>query len=422
MPSSSPSSGSSGKNKLIALIAVLLTLGAVYAVVAQYREHAAGTSSTTSTASSPEEALNKATDWASKEPGNPDAMRAFGMALLQNQRQADALSAMKRAVELDPDHAASHAGLGDALDANGETNQAALEYLKALNIDHDNAQALLGAGKVSQRNSLGYTRPAFLRATQVAPDNADAWIGLGQEDVKSTEIALRPEAVAAFDKAVALKTTRDDFYGDYEQALVNDDQFDRAEALIRGYLKSHDADPATHFLLGHLLQMYNPTPERLTEAESEIQRTLNIAPANESAQRELGNIQLQLGRATDAVTSLEVATREAPWDLAAFRILSKAYGRAGKFDRAAKAAARASTLTALNSKIFDLTARKKDGFTDPAYHRQLAAAYAATGQVDKATDESAMARNIAKNPKGIADFYKSYQSMIDGAFPKTSVK
>ena len=412
MPAS-PQRATPGKNGIIALIAIVLIAGASYSVFREIRQRGAAPAAATA-----EDALGKATDGAVREPSNPAAMRAFGEALLQNQRQDDALKAMRRSIALDPMQADSHAGLGSVLEAMGQFDQAAQEYLRAIILQRDNVPALLGAGRISLKNGLDYAEPAFRRATAAAPDNADAWIGLGQADVRSQQVTLRAEAITAFDRAIALKTTRTDYRDDYAQALVNDDQFDKAESLLRDSLRTNDGDPAPHFLLGHLLQMSDPTRDRLAEAEVQIRLSLNLAPHNGSAERELGNIQLQEGRIPDAVATLEAHTLDYPSDLAAFRILSKAYGRSGRFDMAAKAAAHAASLVVLNRKVSKLAGERATRFLEPAYHQELIALYTQTGQTREQGNERQILERLQHNGKQIADIYNAYHAIVKEAFPE----
>jgi tetratricopeptide (TPR) repeat protein len=87
----------------------------------------------------------------------------------------EAISAYRRAIALDPEHAAAHVNLGRLLHESGDAAAAEPHYEAALAARPDDAIAAFNLGvALEDQNKLPEARLAYLKATRIDPENADA--------------------------------------------------------------------------------------------------------------------------------------------------------------------------------------------------------------------------------------------------------
>ena len=135
------------------------------------------------------------------EPNHPEVLRLWSVAQTLAGNPAEAIAALRRAIDARPDDALLHNNLGSALRASGDMEGAVV---------------------------------AFRRATELAPTLAAAWYNLGRT-LKS--LALSEEAGTALERAVALAPRHVSariVYGDNLKALG---RIDEAEAAYRKALR-----------------------------------------------------------------------------------------------------------------------------------------------------------------------------------------
>jgi len=339
--------------------------------------------------------------WAGGRPGDAQAQRLWGEALLRDRRPTEARLALGLALALAPDSPAANLALADADAQAGDAPKAALQYLACLRLRPHWLPALLGFGAASLQNGqLPYGISAFTHAAEIAPQSADAWIGLGQAQLK-TGVAFGP-AVEAFQKAARLAPARTDYLDSYADALRRGGRASEAEAMLRRRLQSAPGDALGHYLLGLVLRDSDPTPARVAEAEAQTRESLRLSPHNPLASTQLGAILLDAGRTGEAVALFEDARARTPDDQKLLLVLARAYERQGRPDKAAEASARARAIFADQQHAEVLVDAARKAPLDPALHRQLAVLYARSGKTQQARREADMARLIQTDPQGTA--------------------
>ena len=355
--------------------------------------------------------------WAAARPGDAQAQRLWGEALLRNRRLPEAGAALTLALSLAPHSPAVNLAVAAWEEESGNTPQAALQYLAGLKLRPDWLPALLGFGRASLKNGLTpYALSAFARATQIAPNSPEAWIGLGQAQLK-TGVAF-DHALDAFGQAARLAPSRTDFANDYADALRRSSRAPEAEALLRRRLLAAPGDALAHYLLGLILHDTDPTPTRVAEAEVQARESLRLSPHNPLADTLLGQILRDKGQFPAALSLFQEALTQTPYDEKLLLIVAHAYQQAGQPAQAAQITARAQALFADQQHAAVLADLEHKTPLNIGLHRQLAALYARNGLPAKAQHETDMVRLLQTDPKQALHSLNALDAQIRVAIPQ----
>lgn len=357
--------------------------------------------------------------WAKARPDDASAQRLWGLALLRNRRLSLAELTLRQAVNLAPDDPDAHFALAQALQQEGASSKAGLEYEACLRLRHDWLPALLGLGEVALDKSLiALSVAVFQKATTIAPASADAWIGMGRA-YYSTHIQLG-QAVSAFEQGARLAPTRTDFFPEYFRALRMTFHYAEAEAVIRQRLRAAPDEAQSHFLLALLLRDYQPTPARLAEAEQELRTSLRLTPHAEATEVELAQQLLQRNQAEEAVTLLNDALNQNELNVKAIRLLERAYRQAGNPALAEKFQKDASGQIRLAQQLGDLEDQEHRNPGDAKVHALLGALYAQVGRHAEAEQERQFALYLHARPEAARHVIKTLDAATSVSHPTTA--
>jgi tetratricopeptide (TPR) repeat protein len=149
---------------------------------------------------------------AALERGAPQHMVVFHrgyMCIVENKCE-QAVAYLRQAVELKPDFAEAHFGLGCLFHEYGRWLEAVAAYGEVIKIKPDFADVHYKLGLVHGENGkLPAAAAAFRRSIKIKPDFAEAHFRLGWILEKSGKM---PEAIVAYDRAIELKP---DFFEAY---------------------------------------------------------------------------------------------------------------------------------------------------------------------------------------------------------------
>ena len=354
--------------------------------------------------------------WAAERPGDAQAQRLWGEALLRNRRFSEAETVLSLALSLAPSSPAVNLAFARYWEQSGNAPQAALQYLACLKLRPNWLPALLGFGTASLKNGLNpYALSAFTRATQVAPNSDDAWIGLGQAQLK-TSVAFNL-AVAAFQNAARLSPARTDYFDDYADALRRSSHAPEAEALLRRRLQAAPEDALAHYLLGLILHNTNPNPARVAEAETQTREALRLSPHNPLADTLLGQILQDKGQFKPALALFQNALVGTPYDQKLLLLLVRAYQQSGQTTKAAQISAQAKALFTDQQHAAVLADQAHKTPMNIGLHHQLAVLYARNGQPEKAQHEADMVRLLKTDPKRAAQEMTDLDTKIQAVTP-----
>ena len=354
--------------------------------------------------------------WVADSPGDGEAQRLWGLALIRNRRLPEAGAALERAVTLAPHSPPTLLALADWLDASGYDTRATVAYIDCLKLKPNWLPALLGVGKTSLDTGInGYALNSYQKATEIDPKSVEAWIGLGRAHRKTG--VDHAKAIAAFQTAERLAPERTDYYDDYADALRQAVQWPEAEAILRKRLKAAGDDPLAHYLLGMVLLNNAPTPERQTEAEAETREALRLFPHNPLADLQLAQIVLSKKQIPETIALLNDALQHNPYNRNAMSVLARAYRQAGRTDLAEKVSKQADALYKDQQRLQVLEGQEAKQLMDPHIHEELAQLYGRIGEPKKASYEQSMAQLLHDDPKKAASELETFRAMRNEALP-----
>lgn len=243
-------------------------------------------------------------------PGYADAHVNTGNTLRKMGRFEEALISLDHALALDPgsvDGLYARAGVLAVLDRKLEA-LAACD--RALRLDANLRPALMLRGTLL--GMLGRYQEAVewfdrLIAQGGRPDvfYADAHIGQGNALRESKRL---PEAIAAYDRALALFPTHAGAWYDRGRALR---EMGELQEAVESYTAALESNPR-YLEARNYLSSVLATLGRNDEAEAQARLVLSISPTNESAHNNLGNALQRQGRLREAVASFEAAMSLVP--------------------------------------------------------------------------------------------------------------
>ena len=127
---------------------------------------------------------------------HPDALHLLAIIALHGGQEKQAVELLVRAVEIDPEHAAFHSDLGNALQACGELDHALRAFATAVRLDPGAAHLHFNLGNaLSKQEKLDEAIAAYEQALALQPDFPEAvfnldWVtGLKEVDEKEYDDA-----------------------------------------------------------------------------------------------------------------------------------------------------------------------------------------------------------------------------------------
>ncbi|MBC8116726.1 MAG: tetratricopeptide repeat protein, partial [Candidatus Saccharimonas sp.] len=263
----------------------------------------------------------------------------LGSAYLQLNRADDALLQFQAAMQLKPEEAAAHNGLGEValsqkkFDAAVKHFEAALKLAPAANrIHYSLGMAYRGAGDVKQAQAhLEQRGSVGVRPEDPLVDGLKSLLKGEHIHVVQGQLAFKvgryQDAVAAFTKALEAKPDSVPARINLGASLAQVGEPDKAVEQLQLVLKDHPQELGARFNLATLLR----GQKKHEEAVEELRLVLKTSPVDTEALRSLADSLVQLGRADDALHELFKATALAPDNELTVIDLSNLLMRQGRF-------------------------------------------------------------------------------------------
>ena len=202
--------------------------------------------------------------------------RERGIRLVEAGRPSAAISAFRRAIELDPGEAASHHALGRALLRLDRLAEAAASLSLATTL-RDDAAAYHDLGVALQRQDLRVeATAAYRRAVELAPELAEAHAALGELLILADE---DEEAARCFRRAAAVDPDTVAGRLSLAKACMLETNFSEAETQLRQALACEPQNDELMKYLGDVLARQG----RFDEASEAFDRTLELNPRHVAA-------------------------------------------------------------------------------------------------------------------------------------------
>lgn len=241
-----------------------------------------------------------------RQPDHHDALHFMGVIALQSKQPDLAAALIGKAIEINPEQAAAHASLGNALKDLRRFEEAVASYDMAIAIDPANAEVHFNRGNALKKlKRLDEAIGSYDRAIAARPGHAKAHANRGAvlNELKRTE-----EAIASYDRAIAIRPdhagahfNRGNALKDLSRMVEAVASYDRAIALKPG-------NAETYCNRGNALMGLN----RLEEAISDYEKALAARPEFGEACSNLGSALIQLNRVDEAIARYDQAIKIKP--------------------------------------------------------------------------------------------------------------
>ncbi|MCP3978041.1 MAG: tetratricopeptide repeat protein [bacterium] len=251
---------------------------------------------------------------------------------------ADAETALRDALEIDPSYVAGRVALGEMLAERGEDDSALAEFERALELDANSAAAHVGLARIAgragrQRDAVQhYERALELspRATGLHYNLAQAYRRLGDTERAEEQLALRGDGRATQDDPLLasvfdlVDSAR--LWLDRARIHASAGEFERAAQALREALLRDPDHPTGHLLAGSVF-------DSLGDAETaarHYRRALELEPDNPRARFGLGLVLARSGDDRGAARQFLRAVELDPALSQARRSLARTYERTGE--------------------------------------------------------------------------------------------
>ena len=373
----------------------------------------------------------------------------YYLAIILNEAGSkEALGEFARAMALRPDYSPAYVRYARALHDADDLDKALLTFEKAAELDDRSPHAYFGLAKIMlSRSELEASREHLLTALEIEPQYQDAHgvlagvlrrLGQPEEAARHLDIVQSitlntPLTDPVFDELVG-KGLSSYWYRERGFAHLATGRVEEAILQFRTALQLNP-DPEGHNYIGNLLQRLG----RFDEAIGQYRRAIQLESNNYAAIDKLGQALLESGRVDEAVLWAEQALRIHPEAPGAYLNLGTFYMRTARDAEAIATFQRGLEQTpsspAIAMRLAWLLATSPDAelrngrqaielaksaceesdFKDPEALDVLAAAYAETGQYEKAvnTARDALDKAAAMNEQERADIeyrLKDFQS------------
>lgn len=246
--------------------------------------------------------LPKALPWyretVRRDPASAVALQKLGTALRRSAAHSAAVSALKRATVLAPDRALTWHELGLVYRSLGRTADAVAALREALNRDPELPEA---------HNNLGIlelSEASFREAIRIKPDYADAHGNLANLLSGAGRFA---EASHEFEMALRSRPGDAATRYNYAMLLGRTKRYDEAQRELEACLRADPKFAGAHELLGDLLMARNQPRQAVVR----YRELLKARPASGRAQLGLALALLADGEQSSALPLLQKATRDA---------------------------------------------------------------------------------------------------------------
>jgi Flp pilus assembly protein TadD len=289
------------------------------------------------------------------EPNNIEANHKLARLLLSRGEIDDAIGVIEKLKTLPPASAVFLALLGDAYSKKGNPDKAEENYLLAVAVQKDNADAILGLAKTSQTRGDMKAALAYLsQARELAGNSPEvlykvgvAALGLGVFDNAKSDlelaVKLKPDEPAFLIALGAAWLKKADLFAaepifrralklqpDNAQAqmylgyvLYKQKKFSEAKGYLEKTIKADSRTPEPFYYLGLIVQEENDDEQAIVLLEKAVQ----LSPSFANAHVALGASYLKLKDYPRAQTQLELGAKLNPDDSKVHYQLAVLYAR-----------------------------------------------------------------------------------------------
>jgi tetratricopeptide (TPR) repeat protein len=230
----------------------------------------------------------------------------FALMLAKEGVVAEAIDVLERAKQAGPPTYDLAFNLGGTYLLNRDPARALDAYDVALSLQPGSLPALQQAAATAERqNELERSLSYWLRARKIAPNDAEILLGFGRVCLK---MDLLEDADAALVSAASMRPDDVTYQYTLAAAKVGKRQFEAAQGLLERLVDKQQQDPQLQYALGAVFYIQG----RLAEAAERFRESVRLQPEQLASHYYLALIARDQGSDADAITSLEKLLQRYP--------------------------------------------------------------------------------------------------------------
>jgi tetratricopeptide (TPR) repeat protein len=243
---------------------------------------------------------------AAADPGNPDALTNFGMALCQAQRAKDAVPILQRAVSATPQNPAAHENLAAAYIQLSQFDDAVAQLRAALALTPDAAQLHYNLGlALKMKDDNADAIPEFEKAESLNPSASEPPYALG---LLYLQAGRYPDAARELSASLKLQPANGEGWATLGSVYNHLDQLPEAATALQEAIRQRPDQPDPYLTYAAVLVKQNQP----AEAAAERKKAADLMRANMNRQRaevssHAGNDLLKTGKVSDAIVEFRNA-------------------------------------------------------------------------------------------------------------------
>jgi len=258
----------------------------------------------------------------------PDLATKFGVLFATHGAAAEAIAIFERVRDTSAPSYELAFNLAGAYLLNGDEARALDTYDEALAAKRDSLPALRqAAGVAERRGELERSLSYWLRAKKIAPEDAEILLGFGRVCLR---MDLLEDAEPALIKAASLKPNDITCQYTLAAAKVGKRQFDAARQLLEPLVAAHAGDARLEYALGSVLYLQGQLPD----AAARLRESLRLQPDQLASAYYLALVVRDEGNDGEAIRMLESVLRRFPDHAAASEVLGGLLMTAQRYDEA----------------------------------------------------------------------------------------
>ena len=243
-------------------------------------------------------------------------------------RLDESITALRRALQVSPDSAATHCSLAWALHDKGLIEEGVAECRRAIGLAPDNSDAHNSLGNLLQaQGDLDGAAAAYREAIRLQPDHVDAHDNLG--NILQAQ-GRRNEAIAAYREALRLKPDFAEAHYNLGNAMRDAGELKQGMVEYQTAIKLAPAYADAWNNLGGVLE----TAGRFDEAVAAYREALRLKPNEPRFLNNLGSAFLEKDLPDEAIRLFKEALRADPRAAAAYNNLGNAHKDEGQIEQA----------------------------------------------------------------------------------------
>jgi len=264
------------------------------------------------------------------EPNNIDANYKLARLLLSRGQIDDSIGVLEKAKSIPSASAIFLALLGDAYFKKGNADKAEETYLLTLATQKNNADAMLGLAKISQRRGDIKTAQAYLsQARELAGNSPEMLYKVG---VAGLGVGVFDDARSDLEQAVKLKPDEPAFLIALGAAWLKKADLFAAEQIFRRTLELQPDNAQAQMYFGYILYKQ----KKFSEAKGYLEKTIKADPSLPEPFYYLGLIVQEENEDEQAIALLEKAIQMSPSFANAHVALGVSYLKLKDYPRAQK--------------------------------------------------------------------------------------